>query len=102
MTRDAQSEIKVSPEGFVGVVEIDRPPLNFFDVTLVDTLLTEMQSTGQTRIHSPHRMQRALSITMAFTSRQRVVSVKPVIAPTSLVLTSSTNLMQSRGATSMQ
>lgn len=44
MTRDAQSEIKVSREGFVGIVEIDRPPLNFFDVTLVDTLLTEMQA----------------------------------------------------------
>ncbi|NBR90592.1 MAG: enoyl-CoA hydratase/isomerase family protein [Rhodobacteraceae bacterium] len=43
MSRDAQSEIKVSRDGLVGIVEIDRPPLNFFDVTLIDTLVQKMQ-----------------------------------------------------------
>jgi len=44
MSREPQNEIKVSRDGFVGIVEIDRPPLNFFDVTLVDTLLQQMQA----------------------------------------------------------
>lgn len=44
MTRDPASEIKLSRDGHVGIVEIDRPPHNFFDVTLVDTLLTQMQA----------------------------------------------------------
>lgn len=44
MPRDPQSEIKVSREGRVGVVEIDRAPLNFFDVTLIDTLVQQMQA----------------------------------------------------------
>lgn len=44
MTRDTQGEIKASRSGFVGIVEIDRPPLNFFDVALVDRLLLEMQA----------------------------------------------------------
>jgi enoyl-CoA hydratase/carnithine racemase len=43
MTRDPQTEIKVSRLGLVGVVEIDRAPLNFFDVTLIDTLLQRMR-----------------------------------------------------------
>ena len=44
MNRDPQSEIKISRDGLVGIVEIDRPPLNFFDVTLVDTLVRQMQA----------------------------------------------------------
>ena len=44
MSREPQNEIEVSRDGFVGIVEIDRPPLNFFDVTLIDTLLQKMQA----------------------------------------------------------
>lgn len=44
MSRTPQNEIKVSRVGFVGIVEIDRAPLNFFDVTLIDTLVAQMQA----------------------------------------------------------
>lgn len=44
MTRDVASEVKVTRHGHVGVVEIDRPPVNFFDVSLVDTVLQRMQA----------------------------------------------------------
>jgi enoyl-CoA hydratase/carnithine racemase len=44
MGRDPLSEIKLSRESHVALVEIDRPPLNFFDVTLVETLLGQMQA----------------------------------------------------------
>jgi len=44
MSRDPKNEVKVSRDGFVGIVEIDRPPFNFFDVNLVDTLLKAMQA----------------------------------------------------------
>lgn len=43
MARDPASEIKVSRDGHVALVEIDRAPVNFFDVTLVDTLLHGMK-----------------------------------------------------------
>ncbi|MFZ1816221.1 MAG: enoyl-CoA hydratase/isomerase family protein [Rhizobiaceae bacterium] len=43
MERDPQSEVHVERIGHISVVEIDRPPLNFFDVTLVETILRRMQ-----------------------------------------------------------
>lgn len=41
--RDPAQEVLVSRQGHVGVLVIDRPPVNFFDVPLIDTLLARMR-----------------------------------------------------------
>lgn len=44
MNRDRDTEVLVSRDGHVAVVEINRPPVNYFDVKLVDALLNRMQA----------------------------------------------------------
>ena len=44
MLRDADTEIGVERDGLVAVVTIDRPPVNFFDVALLDSLLRKMRA----------------------------------------------------------
>ena len=43
MARDSGQEVRVSRHGYVGMVQIDRPPFNFFDVPLIDALLARMR-----------------------------------------------------------